>query len=69
MKTQMCVLIRPKSPKGGNVQAGEPEWQDGAPLGGPMWEEPLTAPLGSAQLSSVGVASRRALPSLLIGTS
>lgn len=51
------------------MQAGEPERQDGAPPGGPMWEEPLTAPLGSAQLSSVGVASRRALPFHLIGTS
>lgn len=65
----MCVLIRPKSPKGGNVRAGKPEWQDGAPPGGPMWVEPLTVPLGSTQLSSVGVASRRALPSQLIGTS
>lgn len=69
MKTQMCVLVTPESPKGGNVQVGEPEWQDGAPPGGPMWEEHLTAPLGSTQLSSVGVASRRSLPSQLIGTS
>lgn len=45
------------------MQAGEPEWQDGVPPGGHMWEEPLTVLLGSAQLSSVGVASRRALPS------